>query len=195
MKYRNLLLSLSLCVLGATAQADWLLDEQHSTLNFLTTKNSNITEISSFGRLSGVLSEKGTANLLIDLNSINTRIPLRDERIRNLLLNTDKYPNATVQVTLAADTLQNLLVGKSLTTEISGTLDLHGKQLPLIAKVHVFKDENGAIHATTTEPVLLDMVTLGLTDGIETLRELAKLNNISYMVPVTFKLVYTPLPL
>lgn len=195
MKYRNLLLSLSLCFLGATAQADWLLDEQHSTLNFLTTKNSNITEISSFGRLSGVLSEKGTANLLIDLNSINTRIPLRDERIRNLLLNSDKYPNATVQVSIAADILQNLLVGKSLTTEISGTLDLHGKQLPLTAKVHVFKDENGAVHATTTEPVLLDMVTLGLTDGIEKLRELAKLNNISYMVPVTFKLVYIPLPL
>lgn len=195
MKYRNLLLSLSLCILGATAQADWLLDEQHSTLNFLTTKNSNITEINSFGRLSGTLSEKGTANLRIDLNSINTRIPLRDERIRNLLLNTDKYPNASVQVTVAADILQNLLVGKSLSTEISGTLDLHGKQLPLSAKVHVFKDENGAVHATTTEPVLLDMVALGLTDGIEQLRELAKLNNISYMVPVTFKLVYAPLPL
>lgn len=195
MKYRNLLLSLSLCFLGAAAQADWLLDEQHSTLNFLTTKNSNISEINSFGRLSGELSEKGIANLRIDLNSINTRIPLRDERIRNLLLNTDKYPNATVQATIAADILQNLLVGKSLTTEISASLELHGKQLPLNAKVHVFKDENGAVHAMTTEPILLDMVALGLTGGIEKLRELAKLNNISYIVPVTFKLIYVPLPL
>lgn len=195
MKNHNILLSLTLCLFGSAVHADWLLDEQHSSLNFLTTKNSNIAEISSFDKLSGALSEKGTANLLIDLNSINTRIPLRDERIRNLLLNTDKYPNASIQVTIAPALLDNLLVGKSLTTEISGNLNLHGKQLPLSAKVHVFKDENGAVHATTTEPVLLDMVALGLTGGIEQLRELAKLNNISYMVPVTFQLIYTPLPM
>ncbi|MCP5326423.1 MAG: YceI family protein [Oceanospirillaceae bacterium] len=181
-------------MISSLCQAEWLLDEKNSSLNFLTTKNSHITETSSFTHLSGELSEKGKATLHIDLNSINTRIPLRDERIRKILLNTEKYPNAEIQVNVDNKQLQNLLVGQSLQQNIAASLNLQGKTINIEANVSIFRDENGAIHVTTTAPVLLDMVALALDQGVEQLRELAKLNNISYMVPVTFNLIYNPLP-
>lgn len=193
MKFNCHTLLLLMCVSGLS-HADWLLDEQKSSLNFLTTKNSHITETSSFTHLSGELSEKGKATLHIDLNSINTRIPLRDERIRKILLNTEKYPNAEIQVNVDNKQLQNLLVGQSLQQNIAAILNLQGKTINLEASVSIFRDENGAIHVTSTAPVLLDMVALALDQGVEQLRELAKLNNISYMVPVTFNLIYNPLP-
>lgn len=183
-----------LTIISNLSHADWLLDEKKSSLSFLTTKNSHITEANTFTRMSGELSEKGKATLHIDLNSINTRIPLRDERIRKILLNTEKYPNAEIQVSVDNKQLQNLLVGQSLQQNIAATLNLQGKTINLEASVSIFRDENGAIHVTTTTPVLLDMVALALDQGVEQLRDLAKLNNISYTVPVTFNLIYNPLP-
>lgn len=194
MKTYHLYLPLLLSVCNIS-QADWLLDEKNSQLNFLTTKNTHISENNTFTRLTGDLSEKGTAKLHIDLNSLDTHIPLRDERIRKLLLNTDQYPHASIQVQLNPQELASLLVAQSRQLNLVGQLNLHGKTVSLPARVETFKDENGAIHIFTLEPVLLDLVALGLDNGVEQLRALAKASNISYTVPVTFHLIYTPLPM
>ena len=45
--------------------------------------------------------------------------------------------------------------------------------------------------AHTVKPIIISADQFGLKDGVEALREIAGLNNISLAVPVTFSVLFT----
>jgi len=79
-------LILSLCA-SSKVFAHYDLVASDSSVNFLSTKNVNITESHSFDRLSGNLSSTGELSIEIDLTSVNTIIPIRNERMQKMLFN------------------------------------------------------------------------------------------------------------
>ena len=90
---------LFLCVLllpWASAHAQWELDAQRSSINFVSIKNDAIGELHSFGSLLGFISADGGVQVSVDLNSVQTLIDIRNERMRELLFETVKFPTATV---------------------------------------------------------------------------------------------------
>lgn len=81
-----------LAVLALPAQANWYLDNESSRLSFITNKNGDVTEVHRFLVLHGKVDSKGAAELQIEMDSVNSGIPLRDERMRKDLFEVARFP-------------------------------------------------------------------------------------------------------
>lgn len=184
------LLSLALLILPAYVSADWQLNAKESVLNFASTKNATVTELHSFQSLSGEL--KGDkAKLTIDLASVDTQIPIRNDRMKEHLFEISQYPQATVQLTLDAKSLEALEEpGSMLDMPVSAGVDMHGIKKDISAKLRVIKLADGKLIASTLEPILLLPADFSMQAGVNKLLEIAKLTSISTAVPVTFSLVF-----
>ena len=97
---KRVIRAMGLLVIGmlaaAQAAAQWELDSESSSINFISVKNSAIAETHSFASLVGYIGKSGNVQVSIDLNSVETLIPIRNERVRKLLFETADFPNATV---------------------------------------------------------------------------------------------------
>ncbi|MBO6764410.1 MAG: YceI family protein [Maricaulis sp.] len=107
-RFRHALLPAAL-VLAACAQPaaqgnDWQLDRETSSVGFVSIKSGEIAEAHHFTNLTGSVAEDGTAELLIALDSVETGIEIRNERMREHFFQTGEYPQArlTAQIDLAA---------------------------------------------------------------------------------------------
>jgi len=156
----------------------------------VTTKNTHNVEVHNFGTLSGDISSAGVATLTIDLNSVNTAVALRDERMRDLLFQTGTYPTATVTLSVPATLISSLAVGQSTTTAISASLNLHGVNGAITTSVSVQKLSSGRVLVQSLSPILLKAGDYALTDGVEALRAAVGIASISVAVPVDFALVF-----
>jgi len=74
--------SLLLTAAALPAQANWYLDGESSRLSFVSTKNASVSEVQRFLVLHGKVDPNGRAEVEVELESINSGIPLRDERMR-----------------------------------------------------------------------------------------------------------------
>ncbi len=175
---------------SSAAVAPWALNTTDSYLNFATTKNTHNLEMHSFATLSGEISSAGVATLTIDLNSVNTSVALRDQRMRDLLFETATYPTATVTVAVPATLINGLAVGQTAETDISASLNLHGVTGAITTKVSVQKLSSSRVLVQSLAPVLVKAGDYSLTNGVEALRAAVGIASISVAVPVDFALVF-----
>lgn len=177
----------------AQAMAQWELDSEHSAINFISVKNSAIAETHSFGGLVGYIGKSGTVQLSIDLASVETLIPIRNERMRELLFETASFPNATVVAEVDPAILAEVAKGGTVSTEVPVRLSLHGVEDELPVPVTVFSD-GGSLSVVSSRPVIINAADYGLAAGVEALRKIAGLNTISTAVPVTLNLHFSHVP-
>ena len=171
-----------------TANADWQLDPAASDLYFMSIKATHIGEVHSFETLSGRVDDKGSASLTVDLASVATLIPIRDQRMRDMLFDVDRYPTATVTAQIETGPIVSMPTGSELDIEFEGDLQFKGQTNPLMTRVKVAKLDDKKVTVRTIAPVVLSAGQLGVTGGLEKLREIAGLPNISFTIPVTFNL-------
>ncbi len=181
-------LAAGMLVASMSAQADWQLNNQQSSLNLLSVKKVHIAEVFHITRLAGQLSDNGALSVQLDLDSIETNIGIRNDRMREHLFETSKFKTATVISQLPAEVMQTVKNGGFVSTEIDATLSFHGLEKPLKVKVSLMSDGK-QILASSSQPVVLSAETFGLTAGIDKLKSLAGLDNIGYTVPVSFSLL------
>ena len=67
--------------ISTPAQADWTLDPSQSELAFSSIKASRIAEIHTFNSIRGNIKDSGDATFQIDVSSLETMIPIRNERM------------------------------------------------------------------------------------------------------------------
>lgn len=182
--------ALATLALSLPAQADWQLTGD-SSLHFLSTKKTNITEIHEFTNISGSITDEGVASFTIDLSSVETGIPIRNERMQKLLFNTMKFAEATVTADIPSSVMESVKSGNLSETEVDMTLGLHGMSQSVTASVLVTATSDGQVLISTTAPVLIKAADFGLESGVEALRQVAGLDSISTTVPVVFSLVLT----
>lgn len=180
-----LVLLCSVCS-SLAAQAGWQLDNRNSQLNFVSVKAGDIGEVHSFSQLSGGVSDTGEVNVTIHLASVDTLIPLRDERMREMLFETGAFPTALLHGHLSIGQFTKLAVGDSVSTDTTLMLDLHGKREAVTASLLIARLGTGRFMITSQAPVVLQTDTFGLSAGVEKLRAAAGLPSISKSVPVTF---------
>jgi len=188
---RAALLSLPLILSSALAgAAGWTLDGADSQLSFVSVKSGNLGETHYFEELSGSVDETGMARIEIDLASVETRIDIRNDRMREFLFETDRFPRAvfTAEIDLAA--YEALAVGERAESEIDGTLSLHGFEIPVEAPIIVTRIAEDRVDVTTAEPALIYAEDFGLVAGIEKLAEIAQLDWIIPTVPVNASFVF-----
>lgn len=181
-----------LCLLlAAPAFAAWELDDSRSTLRFMSVKNGSTGEVHHFSSLSGELSDDGTAQLRIPLDSVETLIPIRNERMREMLFETMRFPAATLSARVPASLLERD-AGDSTVADLEITVQLHGASKPYTASVLVTGLADGSVQVVLREPLVVNAADFGLVGGIEALREVAGLASIGTAVPVTAHLVFAP---
>ena len=174
-----------------SANADWQLDPAASDLYFMSIKATHVGEVHSFDTLSGKVDEKGAASLTIDLASVATLIPIRDQRMRDILFQVDRYPTATVDAQIELDTLVTMPTGSEKDIELEADLKFKGNTSQIMTTVKVSKLNEQKVTVRTIAPVVLSAGQLQVTEGLEKLREIAGLPNISFTIPVTFNLTLT----
>jgi len=181
--------ALSLSVFANSALAQWTLDNDASTLSFVTIKADHVAEVHTFDTLSGSVSDAGLVQITIELASVNTLISIRDERMQQMLFETGMFPRAGISANVDAAMLSSLQVGAIQNASIEFTLTLHGEQKTYTADVQITRLEPG-IQVSTLKPILVQAGDHNLITGVEALREVAGLPSISQAVPVSFTLAF-----
>ncbi len=183
--------SLILCsaLLASLSHADWEITAP-SNVSFLSTKNSSITEVHRFNSVTGTLTEKGSATMVIDLTSVNTGIEIRDERMQKMLFDVDQFSKATLTTSVDPALLKKAQSGAITEADIPASLSLHGHEVSMPAKVIITPAKDGSIVVSSAQPVLLQASEFGLVEGINKLRDIAKLQHIATTVPVSFTLTF-----
>ncbi len=189
MKINQLFIVTTLLVAGPCFAA-WTLDNDSSQVSFVSVKAGDAGEVHRFTEISGELSSGGNASVTIQLASVDTLIPLRDERMREMLFQTNVFPTASLSTNIDMDALNAIEPGNSMDMAANLTLDLHGQQLSLAAEMIVARLGDHRLMVSSRKPVIVNAASVDLVDGIEALREIANLPSISKAVPVSFVLTF-----
>ncbi|MEX0941880.1 MAG: YceI family protein [Pseudomonadales bacterium] len=176
------------------AYGDWQLDADASSLSFTSVKNGSVIEAHRFRTLSGSVSVDGKAQFNVSLDSIDTLIPVRDERMQTMLFEIEQYPDATFSAEVPITAVTQLEVGDAMEYLLKGTLSIRRARLEVSVPVSILRAGEGAFHVVSIKPLLVEAGNFGLLKGIEALREIAGLDAITPVVPVSFSLVYREQP-
>jgi len=191
---RSLSKTLALLLLaGATlsARADWYLDGESSRLSFISTKNANLSEVQRFLVLHGKVDAKGLDEVEVELESVNSGIPLRDERMRKELFEIQTFPEALITAQIDLRPINDLAPGAQLELRLPLTVNLHGKQHQYNAELLATRLDDRRFQVVTLEPLVINAEDFDLAPGLETLRKVADLSAISLSVPVGAVLIFT----
>lgn len=190
--FRKALFSVCILFFAGNACAGWHLDKGSSSVTFVSVKKSSVAEVHHFLGLSGSIDDQGGIRVDINLASVETNVPIRNERMKTLLFDVASFPKAVISAKVDARILPDLKVGEPYAFSTTMALQLHGKTHDLPVDVALIKLADGSLMALSVTPVIVNAADFGLDDGIERLRDIAKLSRIATAVPVTFHLTFDP---
>ncbi|MCW8345786.1 MULTISPECIES: YceI family protein [Vibrio] len=177
-------------MLAFPATAGWILDNEASSLKFVSTKKNAASEVHHFEAMSGTISDDGKATVILDLSSVETNIAIRNERMKSMLFDVASFKTATITTVIDMSELDGADIGGIYSATFDVTVDLHGKQKTYPANLTVMKMSDDKIVVVANDPLIVKAADFGLEKGIEKLREVAALPSIATSVPVTFVLVF-----
>ena len=168
----------------------WILDSESSELTFQSIKNGSKIETSRFASFSGEVNEQGIASLIIQLDSVDTAVDLRNVRMRFLFFETFKYPTATVTARVSAGLLEELSKKRRIKAPVEFDLNLHGEvnTLTVETTISLFADDQLSI--TSVSPVNISADLFALTEGVNKLQDTAKVTIVPSGV-VSFDFVFS----
>ncbi len=185
----KLLTAVILCAAAPATWAQWSVNNDLSRLSFISVKATHIAEVHKFSTLSGGIADNGKVAIDIELASIDTLIPIRNERMLEFLFDAANFPKASIDAQLDPTVLNKLAVGQVTIMALEATLTVKERQVPITTEVLVSKHSDCVVVANL-QPIILNTASLGLADGVDKLRELAGLPNITQAVPVTFVITF-----
>jgi hypothetical protein len=172
-------------------EGDWTLDPAGSRFAYVSIKAGEVAENNRFERLSGTVAADGSANIAIDLASLDTGVDIRNERMREIFFGVSENPEANVTAKLDPAAFAGLAVGQSLTRPLKATVVLKGAASDVETEVLVTRVSADRVMVVPTAPVIVSTDMFELTDELGELRALAQLPSITPAVPVTFSLAFT----
>ncbi|MEM1380318.1 MAG: YceI family protein [Pseudomonadota bacterium] len=176
---------------GADLSAAWQLDAEQSHLAFVSVKGGELAESHTFTDITGAVGPEGAASLTIGLDSVETNVDIRNERMREMLFETAKFANAQISADVPMETFSSLEVGERSRQLVPITVSLHGLEAEYDADMYVTRVSGTDVLVETASPVLTTAYDFGLDGGVEMLRNVAGLESISFAVPVTVSLMFS----
>jgi polyisoprenoid-binding protein YceI len=169
------------------AQADWSVNNEQSSVHFISVKAEHIAEIHHFKQVAGNLARNGEFSFTIDLSSVETAIDIRNTRMQEHLFKAAQFPSADISAKLPQSVMQ-LQIGQTEQVDLTADLTLVGKTQSIKVALQVTKTQSGGYLATSVHPILISAKDFGLTEGLDILQKLAGLPSIGHTVPVSFNL-------
>jgi len=151
----------------------WTLEPQASSLRFQSVKNLTKVESSGFAEFAGGIDDTGLATVRIFLDSVDTKIDLRNVRMRFLFFETFQFPEAVITARLDPAALADLPDLRRKIIPLSYTLDLHGVSRTEETEVAVTLISDDMVAVSTTAPISVSVADFGLDGGIAKLEEAA----------------------
>ena len=188
MKTRFTLACAAAAMASPLAQADWQVGPG-SQVQFVSIKNNKVGEVSHFETLAGKVTGAGEVEVRVALDSVETNIGIRNERMKTMLFEVGLYPDAVITAQLDAEAIAAMSDGG--VTNVALQIDLHGQTVIKDAELNVAVTDQ-RVSATTAQPILLTAAEFGLEGGVAALQEIAGLNAISRVIPVTVALQLVP---
>mgnify|MGYP001819491248 FL=1 len=176
--------------LSSNALAQWELVNDESIVNYVSIKKSTVGEVNIFKELNGSIEDNGKVSVDIDLGSVETNIPIRNERMQTMLFEVASFSKANISAALDPVALDKMNIGETYKDSIRFNLSLHGVSKEMATDVRVVKLANNRILAVSVNPIIVNADQYNLLEGVEKLREVANLPSISTAVPVTFSLIF-----
>ena len=187
---KRLLIIYSLILLCLPAHAaDWQLNRELSAISYLSSKQATadtplMFESNLFREFSGTI-DGSQVELVVELDSLDTKVPIRDERVAEHVFLSKQYPQATVSATV--DGIEQLSYERK---QISATLTMRGQSRNLQAEVIIERSDPQTLRMQTTTPVLVNANAYGMLEGFTILKQLVGLMQIPMTIPVSFHLVF-----
>lgn len=172
------------------ARADWSIDTERSVLTFTSIKAADIAENHRFVKFTGLVHGDGSVEATVFLDSAATGIDIRDQRLRDLLFKVSTYPTAQLTTKVPLETLATP-TGQSVDVDLQAEIEIYGTKQPITLPVRVIRLGPSDAAVISRSPVIVNAVAFGMSEGIESLRQIAGLSAISSAVPVTFFLHMT----
>lgn len=151
----------------------WLLDSEASSLKFQSIKNGSTIETSSFASLAGAIGPDGNATIKIALDSVDTKVDLRNVRMRFLFFETFQFPDANITTRIDPALVADLAEVRRKTITLPFTLDLHGATKTLDANLSLTLIGDDLVAVSTAEPITLAVADFNLDEGLLKLEEAA----------------------
>jgi polyisoprenoid-binding protein YceI len=187
---KRYIIILATLFISSNALAQWDIVNDESTVNYVSIKKSTVGEVNSFKGLNGTIDGNGKISVDIDLGSVETNIPIRNERMKTMLFEVASFSKANISAALDPNKLDKMKIGETYKDSISFNLSLHGVSNEMVTDVRVVKLEENRILAVSVSPIIVNADQYNLSKGVEQLREVANLPSISTAVPVTFSLIF-----
>ena len=174
----------------AAPTGPWSVDAANSRVSFVSVKSGLIGEVHHFTDVSGTVSTDGNAQITIALESVETLLDIRNERMREHLFDTAQFPEAVIRAQIDMAQVLDLPVGQRMSYPLTATVSLHGVEEEIDTDVYVTHLGDKRVEVQTRDPIVIEADLFDLTDGIEKLRELAGLESITPVAPVTFSIIF-----
>ncbi len=187
---KNILLTIALVSFSFNASADWILKNAESSLNVVSIKKLTTGEVHTFSKLEGSVKKTGDVAIAVKLSSIETNIPIRNDRMQQFLFEVVKFPEATVTTKVNYKHIERMKAGDSMLQKVPLKLSLHGHKLDVMAEMRVTLLSGNKLLVSTVKPIIINAGEFALVKGIDKLKELAKLPSISTAIPISASFVF-----
>jgi outer membrane protein OmpA-like peptidoglycan-associated protein/polyisoprenoid-binding protein YceI len=175
---------------GSARAQDWLLNASASRFYMQTAKANAVIETHQFTGLDGGVTKDGDAIVKIDLISVKSGIDVRDVRMRFLLFQTFKFPEAEVTAKLDMSKLQQLVSTIRITYPLKFKLNLHGVSREIEAPVTVTRISDKSVSVSSAQPIIITAESHDLAAGVVKLSEAVNGTPIVSAASITFDLVF-----
>lgn len=188
------LLWIALLGLGLPVRADWQVEPDFSRISFVSVKRGEIADVQRFTNVTGSLDAGGNFRVVMPFESLQSALALQEERMRQMLFQADRFPQATLSGQVDLARWNALPVGQSRIDTVDFQLDLNGHQQRLKADVLVSRLADTRVQVATLEPVIVKADLFALREGLQRLQEAANLPSIAGEVPVSAVLDFQQRP-
>lgn len=171
----------------ASAQS-WTLNSDQSNLSFGSIKNNYTGEVHTFSTLSGTVSDAGIVSVEVDLTSVQTNIDIRNERMIEFVFEAAQTATLSAEIDMAA--MDGMAVGDMATIDAFGTLSLLNEDVPVDVALFVARIAEDKVLVTSDGMLMISTDDIGVDAGIDMLQELAGLDGITRVTPITMRLVF-----
>lgn len=180
-KWKPVLIAGLICVASQQALSQenvfapgWTLNTESSALRFQSVKNVTKVESSTFGSYMGTIDENGLATIRVLLDSIDTAVDLRNVRMRFLLFETFKFPEAVITMQIDPAQLEDLRDVRRKVMVAPYTITLSGVTSQREAEIAVMLLDDDTVAVTSSTPISLPIADFGLEAGVAKLEQAAK---------------------
>jgi len=167
--FRSILITIAALALGASAFAQvetWKIDPNHTAAQFSVRHMAISTVRGAFTKVSGEVAfdpkdlTKTTIQATIEADSVDTRVNMRDDDLRNNYFEVAKYPT----ITFKSKQAQSPGPGK---LKVTGDLTLHGVTKEVVLDVdgpsETIQDPRGNFHMGASATTKVSRTDFGIT--------------------------------